>query len=61
MQQIDVHDLPESVARAIEAMVDALRRQLVQAPVREKTRDLPRWEGEVLGGLTRDEIYDKQV
>jgi hypothetical protein len=38
MQYIDVSDLPESVARAIEAMVRALRQQLGQiAPPAAKT------------------------
>ncbi len=58
MEHIDVRDLPEPIAQAIQAMVKILRQQLVQSAPRGKVRDLPRWEGEVLGTLTRDEIYD---
>ena len=58
MEQIDVRDLPEPVARAIQAMVEELRRQLVQAAPKKQAKELPRWEGRVLGNLTRDELYD---
>jgi hypothetical protein len=30
---------------------------IVSRPV---SRDLPKWEGKVLGGLTREEIYDQR-
>lgn len=58
MDQINVRDLPEPLARAIEAMVETLRRQLAQTAPRQAARELPRWEGRVLGNLSRDEIYD---
>lgn len=58
MDQIDVRGLPEPVARAIQAMVEALRSQLVQPVPRTAARELPRWEGQVQGNLTREEIYD---
>jgi hypothetical protein len=58
MEQIDVRDLPEPVARAIQAMVEELRRQLGQAAPKKQVKELPRWEGRVLGNLTRDELYD---
>jgi hypothetical protein len=61
MQNIDVSDLPESVARAIEAVVQTLRQQLPQPAQKKRTVDLPRWEGMVLGKLTREEIYDSAV
>lgn len=60
MQQIDVSDLPEPVARAIEAMVEALRKQLdtVALDKGEQRKELPLWQGDILGSLTREEIYD---
>ncbi len=58
MGTIDVSDLPEPVARAVEAMVQAVRQQLGRAAPKEQPKDLPRWEGQVLGNLTREEIYD---
>jgi hypothetical protein len=58
MEQIDVHDLPEPVARAIQAMVEELRRQLGPAAPKKQAKELPRWEGQVLGNLTREELYD---
>jgi hypothetical protein len=61
MQHIDVSDLPEPVARAIETMVQALRQQLAEpAAIKPPTRELPRWEGQVTGTLTREEIYDDE-
>lgn len=53
--------LPEPVARAIEAVVQALRQQLPPPAQKKQTPGLPRWEGQVLGKLTREEIYDSAV
>jgi len=61
MQNIDVSDLPEPVARAIEVMVQTLRQQLSHTDGNGQSRDLPRWEGQVLGKLTREELYDNDV
>lgn len=59
MQHIDVHDLPEPVAQAIDEMVKAVRRQLGNnEPLENKGKELPRWEGQVIGTLTREEVYD---
>ncbi|HJT78047.1 MAG TPA: hypothetical protein VJ739_12660 [Gemmataceae bacterium] len=58
MEQIDVRGLPEPVAFAIQAMVEALRNQLAQPAAKAAARELPRWEGQVLGTLSREEIYD---
>ena len=59
MEQIDVSDLPEPLARAIEAMVESVRHQL--HPHIKHARELPLWEGEVIGSLTREEIYEDAV
>jgi hypothetical protein len=59
MQSINVSDLPEPVARAIEAMVQAVRKQLAQAsPAAPPVPELPRLEGNVIGTLSREELYD---
>lgn len=62
MQTIDVHDLPEQVAKAIEGMVQTLRAQSRKKAGNgkksaRKTR-LPTWEGDVIGSLRRQEIYE---
>ncbi|HJT76980.1 MAG TPA: hypothetical protein VJ739_07225 [Gemmataceae bacterium] len=61
MEQIDVHDLPEPVARAILAMVEALRDQFTHSAPAEEPRELPLWEGQVLGNLAREGIYDDDL
>jgi hypothetical protein len=61
MQLIDVSGLPEPVARAIEAMVQALREQLAQTTPKKVVKDLPLWDGQVIGNLSREEIYDDVV
>jgi hypothetical protein len=62
MQNIDVSDLPEPLARAIQAMIQTLRQQLTQpSPPKQEVKDLPCWEGQVIGTLTREEIYDDSV
>ena len=58
MQTIDVSDLPEPIARALETMIQTLRQQFRHPVSTEPSRELPKWEGEVLGKLTREEIYD---
>jgi hypothetical protein len=57
MQMIDVSDLPESVAQAIEGLVQTLRQHLPYQGQQQRPIELPRWDGEVLGELTREEIY----
>jgi hypothetical protein len=57
MEHINVEGLPEPVARAVEAMVQALRKQLAKDQ-KEEPGELPVWRGAVIGSLTREEIYD---
>jgi hypothetical protein len=57
METINVEGLPEPVARALAAMVQALREQLAKDQKTEP-RELPVWPGTVIGSLTREEIYD---
>ncbi len=61
MQSIDVSDLPEPIARALESMIQTLRQQLAHPAPRNASHDLPKWEGKVLGKLTREEIYDERL
>jgi len=64
MENINVGGLPEPVVRALESMVETLRRQMTGQPVTTgpTTRNgqvvLPRWPGKIIGKLTREEIYD---
>ena len=56
MQSIDVHDLPEPVAKAIEAMVQTLR----QAKILELSIAVDEWlvnaRGAAMAGVTTDAI-----
>ena len=58
MKAINVEDLPEPVARALDAVVQTLRGQLAKG-FRPSSRivNLPLWPGEVVGSLRRDDIY----
>jgi hypothetical protein len=62
MRSIDVHDLPEPVARAIEGMVQSIRSQVSQSKNADNKPPrgtmLPSWSGNVIGELKRREIYD---
>jgi hypothetical protein len=53
-----VRGLPESIARALEAMVNTLRQQFQIKKQHKQLLKLPVWEGKPLGKLTREEIYD---
>lgn len=57
MEHINVEGLPEPVARAVQAMIQALREQLAKDRPKEPG-ELPVWRGTVIGSLTREEIYD---
>ncbi len=57
MEHINVEGLPEPVARAAQAVVQALREQLAKEQKKEPA-ELPVWPGTVIGSLTREEIYD---
>jgi hypothetical protein len=58
MQTIDVSDLPEPLARAVEAMVQALREQLHGQEQKQQPVHLPVWQGMVKSTLRREDIYD---
>lgn len=58
MKTVDVSDLPEPLARAVEAMVQAMREQLNRKEQRTQPVKLPRWKGTVKGSLRREDIYD---
>ncbi len=58
METIDVKDLPEPIARAIEEMINTLRQQFQPKKQQKQPAKLPVWEGKPLGKLTREEIYD---
>ena len=52
METINVSDLPESIAQAIEAMVSTLRQQFQAQKQNEQSVKLPVWEGKPFGKLT---------
>ncbi len=62
METVDITDLPEPLARAVETMVNGLREQVakkngsITQPV-----ELPKWKGKIIGTLSRDEIYEDVV
>jgi hypothetical protein len=58
MDVIDVRGLPDPVAHALQAMVQALRDQLRTTRDQRQRVDLPAWPGKPIGKLTREEIYD---
>lgn len=63
MQTIDVHDLPEPVAKAIEVMVQTIRTQTVRGKDQEDQLpppQLPLWPGMIIGTLRRREIYEDE-
>ena len=57
MKSIDVHDLPESMARAIAEQVQHLREQLNKRTV-APSEALPKLQLGAKGSLRREEIYD---
>jgi hypothetical protein len=58
MKTVDVSDLPEPLARAVEAMVQAMRKQLNGEEQRKQPVNLPVWKGTVKSSLRREDIYD---
>jgi len=61
-ETIDVTGLPEQVVEDIQSLVQSIRRnlpeQLPQTRPASSKVALPRWEGTVLGPLSRRELYD---
>lgn len=62
METINVKDLPEPLARAVETIVNGLREQVAQKNgSHAEPVELPKWKGKVIGTLSRDEIYEDVV
>jgi len=57
METIDVRELPEPLARAVEAMVQAFRDQLGRQMKQAAKVQLPTRPGGVIGEITRESIY----
>jgi hypothetical protein len=63
MDTIDVRGLPEPAIDALNTMVDCLRQKTSEpAPERRAERPIKiaTWPGQVLGPLTREEIYGER-
>lgn len=58
MQTIDVHDLPEEMARAVAETVENLRAQLKKQAQETQARAHLTWPLGAKGDLTREDIYD---
>ena len=61
MRSIDVSDLPEPVARALEVAAEMARHAARREKQGEKPPELSLWDGYVIGELRREEIYDDRV
>lgn len=57
MQTINVDGLPEPIARALEAFAQMLRAEFIAQQETRPRVQLPVWPGNVIGELTREEIY----
>ena len=58
MKTISVEGLPEPVVRAMEIVVETMREQLHASEKPRNHVELPNWPGDVIGSLTRTEIYE---
>jgi hypothetical protein len=61
MESISLKDLPEPYARAIHAMVETLRHQLITEVKPRPPVELPTWPGKVIGSLRREDLYSDAV
>jgi hypothetical protein len=57
MDTIDVRGLPEPVAEMLQAVVQAYRQHCETDRPGKQLKRLPVKHGDVIGGLTREEIY----
>lgn len=57
MDTIDVRGLPDPVTRVLQTMVQIFRQQLHAEDSPRSNVSLPVKHGNVIGGLTREEIY----
>lgn len=61
VEQFDLEGLPKPFVRALEVMVEMAHR-LAGHPKQSAKKpipDFPRWEGRVIGNLSRKELYDE--
>jgi hypothetical protein len=58
MKAIDVHDLPEDMARAVAETVETLRTQVKKRRDRQEAAEQIRWPLGAKGDLRREDIYD---
>ena len=57
MKTINVEGLPEPIVRSLEVMVQAVREEISNAEKSRERVKLSIKKGDVLGPLTREEIY----
>ena len=61
MKSIDAEGIPESVAQAVAQLVEAIRAELQAGGQSASRVDLPTRPGSVIGGITREEIYEEHL
>jgi hypothetical protein len=58
MKAIDVEDLPEPVAQALQVVVRTLRAQFRAAEKPRERVELRTWPGRPIGTMSREEIHE---
>ncbi len=61
METLDVRGLPEPIVRALEVVVQMARNLARTNSSKQQRVELSVWKGNVVGRLTRREIYDDRV
>ncbi len=58
MKTINVEGLPDTVVKAMEVVVETMRKELHPPEKPASPKPLPRWPGKAVGELSRREIYE---
>jgi len=58
MKTINVEGLPEPVVRAVEVVVETVRKQLHTPEKPQTPVESPAWPGKVIGKISRTKIYN---
>jgi hypothetical protein len=63
MKHIDVTDLPDDIAAAIQKMVDSLRARFCADRLKKETLEKPltTTPGNIIGPITRESLYDEYL
>jgi len=61
MHSVDVSDLPEPIARALEVAAELARRWTKRKTHHKLPPELSVWDGYIIGEFRREEIYEDRV